>query len=276
MAFDHILRELYCEPAMITPDFHRVICGIVRDHISGAAHQPGGCHAQHGGEQSDPVQTRLVGDIAVVQAFGPMIMRPGFFERVSMGVTGTDEIAEEMSDMDADPHVGGVLLHIDSPGGSAYGVPELAAQIQAMSKPVVAYTDRIMASAAYYIAAGSSAIYASPSAVVGSIGVYSAFLDETRAYEMEGLKVELFKSGDYKGMGLGGTALTDDHRAEIQRLVDSLYADFAGFVRDARGADRSVMDGRVFRGQAAIDADLIDAVGTIDDAMAELLSLMEG
>jgi ClpP class serine protease len=84
-----------------------------------------------------------------------------------------------------------------------------------------------MASAAYWIGVTADAIFAEPSAEIGSIGVYSAFLDESRAFEMEGLKTELFKTGKYKGMGMPGLPLTEDQRALIQAEVDRVNKQFA-------------------------------------------------
>jgi ClpP class serine protease len=103
-------------------------------------------------------------------------------------------------------------LDIDSPGGTVAGTPELAAAVSALDqkKPVYAFSSGLMASAAYWIASQARAIYATPSAQVGSIGVVQAVVDRSAAINAAGIKVEVFSVGKYKAMGAPGTPLTDD------------------------------------------------------------------
>jgi signal peptide peptidase SppA len=155
-----------------------------------------------------------------------------------------------------------VLLDIDSPGGSVTGVPELAARIKAVAdeRPVFAFTDGMMCSAAYWLASQTDAIYATKTADVGSIGVYMAILDEARAYEMAGVKVELFKAGRLKGMGMPGTSLTEEAREHLQSEVDDIYQWFTSDVRSKRDVSAEVMQGQSFMAEAAARHELIDMV----------------
>jgi protease-4 len=144
------------------------------------------------------------------------------------------------------PAVSRVVLDIDSPGGSVTGVPELASRIKAAAdeRPVFAFTDGMMCSAAYWLASQADAIYATKSADVGSIGVYMALLDTTRAFEMEGIRTELFKAGRMKAMGLPGTSLSDEDREHLQREVDDIYAWFTSDVLTKRDVNAEVMQGQ--------------------------------
>jgi protease-4 len=172
-----------------------------------------------------------------------------------------------------DAEVKAVMLAFDSPGGAVTGVPEAAAAVArgAERKPVIAYADGQMCSAAYYIASQASQIYAMPSAQVGSIGVYLALLDYSRAAEMQGIKVEMFKSGKHKGMGQPGTTLTDEQRAMLQGRVDALGTEFratvtAGRMRDI---DPGVMQGQSFSAKEGMACGLIDGVCSFDEALSD-------
>jgi len=129
-----------------------------------------------------------------------------------------------------------VFLDMDSPGGTVNGTPELAALVADVSKAkyTYAFTDGQMCSAAYWIASQSDAVFATPSARVGSIGVLLPMLDESKAFEQAGIKDELFAAGKYKSVGVPGLLLTDEQRAWLQSDVDKIYADFKAAVL-ARG-----------------------------------------
>ena len=170
MKFIHILTEL-CQPCILMPAAHKQICDIVNAHITGAAHEPQGIAGSE--ENTVPTTFERVGDIAVVPIQGVLDKRVSEMAK-SSGAMGMDDIEKMLGEALTDDSISGILLDVDSPGGSVTGVPELAAKIAAASnqKPIVAYTDSLMASAAYWLSAGANAIFAAESATVGSIGVY--------------------------------------------------------------------------------------------------------
>lgn len=109
-----------------------------------------------------------------------------------------------------------------------------------------------MCSAAYWIASQADAIFATPSARVGSIGVLMPMLDESKAFEQAGLKVELFAAGKFKSIGVAGTSITDEQRAWLQAQVDETYADFkAAVLARGRRITPDVMEGQCFSGRKA-------------------------
>lgn len=184
-----------------------------------------------------------------------------------------------------DSRIERVVMHIGSPGGSATGVPESAARVAALTKTkeVHAFVDTQACSAAYWIAAQADHIAAAPSAVLGSIGVYMAMLDESRALEMEGYRVELIKAGKFKAMGASFKSLSDDERAILQASVDELHAEFRAAVKSGRRGSTergghqtvsdSAMEGQWFDGKAALDHRLIDELTrqSLDEYVAALL-----
>ena len=113
-------------------------------------------------------------------------------------------------------------------GGTVNGTPELAALVADVSKAkyTYAFNDGQMCSAAYWIASQSDAVFAKPSARVGSIGELLPMLDESKAFEQAGIKVELFAAGKYKSVGVPGVSLTDEQRAWLKADVDEIYGGF--------------------------------------------------
>ena len=276
--FINVAYKLWCEPCAILPEMHRQICNIVQAHIDGMAHNPDGVAQIYTDAQKEQMpKYQVVDGIAIVPIQGVLDNKVSQTMRMS-GAMGLDDIEHMLVQAIEDDEVEGIMLDVDSPGGSVTGIPELAKKIRATKaqKPVAAFTDSIAASAAYWLMAPADVIYASESAKVGSIGVYMAWLDTSRQFEMEGLRTEIIKVGKWKAMGLPGTSLTDDERALLQASVDKVAAWFKGFVVSARGGvDSDTMQGQVFFADEAVANNLIDKVGSVDDAMAELRALIE-
>jgi protease-4 len=180
----------------------------------------------------------------------------------SCGAVGVEDITAMLNTAMADNNVRGILLCINSPGGSVPGVPELADKVAAAAKikPIFVFVDELCASAAYWIAAGATGIYATPSADVGSIGVYMPFWDVSAYYAEQGIAVELIKAGELKGTGYEGTSLDEKGRAYLQEGVDDIYKMFTGFVATYRGAELPAMQGQTFIAAKALDAKLIDQI----------------
>jgi protease-4 len=124
----------------------------------------------------------------------------------------------------------------------------------------------MMCSAAYWLASGASAIVATPSADVGSIGVYLPVLDVTGYYDNLGVKVELLKSGDLKAPGFPGTSLSDAQRADLQAGVDAVYGMFTRHVKAHRRTGDEAMRGQSMMGEQAHAVGLVDSLGMLWDA----------
>lgn len=276
MKFAHILHALYEEPWLISAEMHSQLCEIVKAHITGKAHAPDGRVAEFAEAQGKLPELQVVAGIAVVSIVGVIGKRVGMMEK-SSGVMDVDDFTDQLqAALDRDD-VKGILIDANTPGGTITGIPEAADMVAEANdiKPIVTFTDTLIASAGYWIGVGAEAIVATQSASIGSIGVFSAVLDSAKMFELNGLKQELFKEGAFKAMGMEGTSLTDEQRKHIQDRVTMIYNWFTSSVLEARGAvGEGSMEGQTFRGQEAMEMNLIDMVGDKDDAFDLLLELI--
>ena len=158
-----------------------------------------------------------------------------------------------------------VMLDIHSPGGSVIGTEETGALIaQAASiKPVYAFTETMAASAAYWLASQCTHIFTTPSAMLGSIGVYMAM-------PIKDEKIELIKSGRYKAMGV--KPLSADERKIVQARVDATHAKFKQAVMSKRPVGEDVLEGLSYTGEQAIENGLADSLVLSFDEAVELVS----
>ena len=200
------------------------------------------------------------------------------------GGLSLDALSRRLEEAAADETVREIVLWLDTPGGVVTGTPETAAlirRIRAQGKTVVGYCDSLCASAGYWIMGACDGIYCTRSAMLGSIGVYSALYDYQGWMEKNGYKLELFKAGDYKAMGLPGTELTKQQRKLLQDEVDAIYGEFTSAVTGDRGEvtdfheavkiGKETMQGQTFRGHAAVAAGLADVVvDGLEDVLADL------
>jgi signal peptide peptidase SppA len=275
MRFAHLAEQIYHRPWFITAEAHASIRLVFeRATASGLPR-----YAKDEEEDSEgfmgmfPSRRKLAIDsdgIATIHALGPLGRNLSKMEK-SCGATGFEDIRADYEKA-LQKGAKGVLLDIDSPGGTIAGTPELAAYIAKKQLPTVAFTEELMASAAYYIAAGADSIVASPSASVGSIGVYIPWIDRSAQYEEAGMKPDpiVNTGGDLKAIGFGGK-LTDAQRSFLQEQVDHDFSNFKAHVRAYRTVPDSAMRGQVLSGQQAVGSGLISSIGERDDAKAVLM-----
>lgn len=214
--------------------------------------------------------------IGVIAIRGPMLRQPGIFERVILKACDTNEIIQAVEEASGRPDVEALFLDIDSPGGSVNGTPELAQAVAdaAKSKYVYAFSAGQMCSAAYWVASQTDAIYATPSARVGSIGVILPVIDSSAAYEQAGLKVEVFAAGKFKSAGTPGTSLTDDQRDWLQAEVEETAADFrAAVLARGRKIPDEAMEGQTFSARKAMRLNLAGVVASRAEALSRLRKL---
>jgi signal peptide peptidase SppA len=198
------------------------------------------------------------------------------------GGTSADMLTSDIHAAMADPSVEALMLLIDSPGGTVAGTQKAANAIAALRgvKPIGAYAEDIMASAAYWIgsAADPGSIWiASDTTQVGSIGVVATHTDMSQREAALGMKTTEIVAGKYKRIASEHGPLTESGQASIQAQVDHIYAAFVADVARNRGVsvDRvlsDMADGRVFLGRNAIDAGLVDGMTSLADAAQQLKS----
>jgi len=163
--------------------------------------------------------------------------------------------------------VKGVILTIDSPGGTTAGGEAIYEAVRrlAEAKPVTAQVGTLAASAGYMIASATDHIVARQSSIVGSIGVLFQFPDITALMDKVGVKLEGVKSSPLKAEPSPFTPTTEEERAMIRALVMDSYDWFVGLVEQRRGMTRAevlaLADGSIFTGRQALERKLIDALG---------------
>lgn len=188
-------------------------------------------------------------------------------------------IAQKLREIGEDPLIQGVLLWVDSPGGSVSAVTQITYEIERLKsiKPIVAYAGGIAASGGYYIMSVCDHIIVRPDAEIGSIGVIFVHVDASGYYSQFGFNIEVIKTGKHKDAGADWRRLDD---VERQLITDSVYDAFYRFVYTvARGRNLSserVMehaDGFTWVGTEAVKWGFADAAGNFDDAVRVLEQL---
>lgn len=216
------------------------------------------------------------GSIAVLPLYGVIMPRAGMLEMFGGGTSVETFTAAFRSAM-ADETVGQILIDIDSPGGSVFGVGELAAEIRAArgTKPVIGLANHVAASAAYWAGSACSEFYVTPGGQVGSIGVIAAHEDMSKMLELAGVKVTLVTAGKHKAEGNSYAPLGAEARATIQADVDAYGADFTSAVARGRGVGvervrKDMGQGRLLRGTAAQAASMVDGIATFDEVIRRM------
>jgi len=192
------------------------------------------------------------------------------------GGTSTTWARAAIRDADKNENVRGIMLHIDSPGGTAAGTAELGDDIRNTNKPIFAHIDDLGASAAYWAASQADMVSMNRTGFAGSIGTYAVIHDESGLAEKNGVKVHVVSTGPFKGAGEPGTEITEEQLAEWQSVVDKHFDHFATAVRRgrshlrAKGRFNKVSDGRVFDSKDSMEFGLVDHVESFDTAMVRL------
>jgi len=218
------------------------------------------------------------GGIAVLPLYGVVTQRGNMVDDVSgPGSVSTQQFAASLRQALTDESVSQILIDIDSPGGSVYGVAELADEVISAraQKPVIAIANSLAASAAYWIGACASEFYVTPGGEVGSIGVWQAHQDYSKAMVEAGVKTTLISAGKFKVEGNPYTPLDEDAQAFMQSRVDDYYAAFTKAVAKGRGvAIAQVRDGmgqgRVLGAEAALASNMVDGIASLDDVVRKM------
>jgi signal peptide peptidase SppA len=222
-------------------------------------------------------QDQRIESVAILRLFGTIVPRASMMTDIS-GATSAERFSFQFSELVNDPDVGAIILDVNSPGGQASGIAEAANIIHAARgrKPIIAVANHLMASAAYWIGTAADEIVVTPSAEVGSIGVFSAHSDYSAYLEKEGVKVSIIKAGKYKAEGNPYEPLNDEARANIQQSVDEIYDSFVNAVARNRGMKPSHVrsefgEGRVVSARRAVDLGMADRIGTLQETIQSLL-----
>jgi protease-4 len=192
---------------------------------------------------------------------------------VSGTITDSDDIVEALRDFQHAHSIKAVVVRIDSPGGGVAASQEIYHAILELrtEKPVVASFGGVAASGGYYIASACDAIVANPGSLTGSIGVIMEMGNVQELLQKIGVQAEVLKAGTYKDMGSPVRPLTDEERAILQQMIDSVHTQFITAVASGRKMDeakvRALADGRIYSGEQAHALGLVDSLGGLRDAI---------
>lgn len=226
-----------------------------------------------GPKQSDGYSAE--GGVAIVPIYGVISKYSAGIDDISQPEgCSVEQIRDDYRAALADKSVHTILLDIESPGGTIDGIAELADELAACTKTLVAFANGQMCSAAFWLGSQGDEIVGSKSSMVGSIGCYTVSLDSSRAAENAGYKVNVVRAGAMKGAGTRGAPVAPEHLAELQRTIDAYYSMFIEAVATGRGIStdeaRALGDGRVHIGQTAKAQGLVDRIDTFENTLARL------
>ena len=215
--------------------------------------------------------------VAVVPVYGVLSHRAYAVQNSSKPLTSTEALAAQFRAFAQDPEVGTIVMDVDSPGGSVFGVQELGDVLtdirENSGKKLVAVANNMAASGGYWIASQAHELVITPSGMVGSIGVIVPHQDASAMRDRVGVKTEYITAGKYKAEGYQDGPLTDEHRAHLQSQVDAYYAAFTKAVAKGRNVPVSTARGEAFaEGRMRLAADAVsngmaDRIGTLEDTI---------
>lgn len=238
-----------------------------------------------GAAQAAARQTAVAinGDIAMMRLHGTIYPRGGgpLFEL--FGLSSAEQFANQFRAAVNDQRIGAIVIDVNSPGGAVSGVDEVSKLIYEArgTKPIVAVANHLMASAAYWIGTAADELVVTPSAEVGSVGVFAAHQDISAMAEREGVKVTLVSAGKYKTEANPYEPLSEEGRASIQARVDDYYDAFVKAVARNRGVGVADVrggfgEGRVVGARQAVAGGMADRIETLDQTLVRLAKRQKG
>ena len=281
--YAHVLNYLTTHPWAIRPETLHAMIEVLTIRLEGGRLSDDEIAVRMAAAkagQGDRAGKRT-GVTAVIPIYGVIMPHASIMDQMS-GASSLDQIRGDFRDAMADEDVARIVFDIDSPGGSVEGVEEFADEVRSQRgvKPITAVANYLMASAAYWIGSQADEVIASPSSMVGSIGVYAIHQDMSGAYELLGVRPTLIKAGKFKAEGIDFEPLGEEARAHFQESVDDSYDAFIAGVSKGRGVTGATVrngygEGRALTAKRAKAAGLVDRVDTLDGAFAKTPKMRE-
>lgn len=271
--YTRIMRAICSRPWAIMPDKLDEILAFIEAKQAGMTIDP----AIVAQIQAAAPQQRVSGAVAVLPLFGVISQRMNLMTEISGG-TSTEKFVKQYRVFIEDPGIKALVLDVASPGGEAFGVEEASAQMFAMRgrKKVVAVSNSMMASAAYYLASAADEVVVSPSSLTGAIGTFSVHTELSKMNEKLGITKTMIKSGKFKGEGNDFEPLTEEAFAAMQSIIDNYDDMFIKSMARNRGLPLATVrkgfgEGRILTAKEAVKAGLADRVATMDETIARLV-----
>lgn len=212
----------------------------------------------------------MLGDVAVIRIEG-LILNKSTWITDFLGLVTYEGIRQDLAEAVAENPTA-IILHMASPGGTAYGVMDTADMIKQIDSkiPVYSYVDTIAASAAYWLAASAREVIAHPMAETGSIGTFTKLVSHYRADREGGYDVETIRAGEFKALGQSSEEITDKARGTLQKGVDRINEFFTTAVKRYRNLTDTQLreeagEGRTFIGKDGKSVGLVDEIGKFSE-----------
>lgn len=284
-SYPHITRLVMEQPWAILPGHLAMIRDLVQMRSAGERFSDEEIRERLDAARPPASQKRAQrqaqAGVAVIPVHGTIVPKASVMTEISGGTSIADLRGMFAAAM-GDPDVGSIVFDVDSPGGAVDLVPEFAADIRSARgrKPMLAVSNTMMASAAYWIASQADEVAVSPSSLTGSIGVFAAHQDLSAAMEQLGVKTTFISAGKYKTEGNSSQPLEGEARDHIQSLVDSAYAMFTADVSKGRRVSVSAVrggygEGRVLDAKTAVSEGLADRVATLEQTIHRAATLAQ-
>jgi ClpP class serine protease len=243
---------------------------IAKDHLELKAKQGfTDLLSQIFGETPKPYMTQ--GGTYVIPVMG--MIGKGLSPLDAIGSADVEKIDDQIDEaLAANPKR--ILFHINSDGGTVDGVEELADKIRSLPVDTIAFSSGSMNSSAYWIGSAANRVVVSPSASTASVGVYMTLLDQSEQAKASGLQVKVYKSGQFKGIGIPGTSTTPEQDEYLQREVDALAETFKASVRMKRKLVQDEdMQGQSMSGKMAAQKGFATGLA---NSLKDLLAQLDG
>jgi protease IV len=216
--------------------------------------------------------------IAVISIDGVIVENDPPYSFVPDSFTSARKIKKTLGEIKKDSSVKGVILRVNSPGGSAAASEEIYQEINAFKRetqmPIYSYFSDIAASGGLYVAMASDNITANPATITGSIGVIISYLNFQGLAEQYGVRNIVYKSGEFKDILNEFRNPTESEKQIMQSLVSDTYESFVNAIKDGRKLPdekvRIIADGRVFSAKGAQGVNLVDQIGTFENSVTSI------
>ena len=226
----------------------------------------------NGRKAASPRQASSADRVAHLRLQGVISQHPSFW-----GGTSTIAFGKAFDAAILDTRVGSILIEVNSPGGDVRGTAELAEKIYhaRYRKEIIAHVNSDMHSAALWIGSAAHKVHITPGGSAGSIGVWTAHVDQSRMLGEIGLNVSLIYSGEYKVEGNPFEPLSKDARAFVQSEVDDIHQQFIRAVAKHRGVTTAAVArdfgrGRSFNARKALEVGMVDRIQTLENLQHDL------
>lgn len=231
--------------------------------------------------KSETLDEQVDEQVAVYYAYGEIVQSQG----TGLGMSQEHQIVGEkmikdLQDLREDDDVKAVVIRVNSPGGSAFASEQIWREVCLLkeTKPVVVSMGGMAASGGYYISCAANRIFAEPTTLTGSIGIFGMIPDVSELMtEKIGLKFDVVKTNEMSDIGTMARPFNEAESAQMQKMINRGYDLFTKRVADGRGMAQDsvklIAEGRVWTGEQGLNIGLVDELGNLDDAVAHAAEL---